>query len=60
MVEIFESYPKFYDFLINAARGWLPEEFGSQGWENSTAVHHAQLRYFDFWERYKADARKKS
>ena len=55
VVEIFESYPEFYSFLINASRGWLPEEFGSEGWENSTAVHHAQLHYFGFWERYQAE-----
>ena len=52
VVHIFESYPEFYDFLINDTRPWLPDEFGSPHWENTTAVHHAQLHFFGFWDRY--------
>ena len=55
VVEIFESYTEFHDFLINDTRAWLPEEFGTEHWENTKAVHHAQLHYFGFWERYNSD-----
>ena len=52
VAEIFESYPQFYDFLLNDTRPWLPDEFGSPHWENTPAVHHLQLHYFGFWDRY--------
>jgi hypothetical protein len=52
VVEIFETYPQFHDFLINDNRPWLPDEFGSPQWENTRPVHHAQLHYFGFWDRY--------
>lgn len=54
VVEIFASFPEFHDFLINDNRSWLPEEFGSTHWENSTAVYRKQMRFFGFWERIQA------
>jgi len=54
MVEIFESYPKFYDFLMNDSRPWLPDEFGSEHWSNTADVHRRQMEYFGFWDRYQA------
>ena len=54
VVQIFKSYPQFYDFLINDNRPWLPDEFGSEHWDNARAVHHAQLHFFGFWDRYQA------
>lgn len=53
IVEIFESYPKFHNFLINDNRAWLPDEFGSDHWENTPAVHRNQMQYFGFWDRYR-------
>ncbi len=58
VVEIFRSYPLFYDFLMNDKRSWLPDEFGTPSWESTTAVHQAQLHYFGFWEHYE-EANKK-
>jgi hypothetical protein len=54
VVQIFKTYPQFFDFLINDNRSWLPDEFGSEHWDNSRAVHHAQLHFFGFWDRYQA------
>lgn len=52
VAEIFETYPKFYDFLMNDNRAWLPDEFGSPGWSMSPKVHKLQLQYFGFLDRY--------
>jgi len=52
VLDIFATYPQFHDFLMNDNRSWLPDEFGSPQWESTTAVHHAQLHYFGFWDRY--------
>ena len=46
--EIFQSYAKFYDFLINDTRTWLPEEWGSDHWQNSHEVYRRQMAYFGF------------
>ena len=54
VVEIFKSYPQFYDFLLNDTRSWLPDEFGSPHWENTPAVHRLQMQYFGLWDRYQA------
>ncbi len=54
VVEIFKTYTEFYDFLLNDTRPWLPEEFGSEQWENKPAVHRLQMQYFGLWERYQA------
>ena len=54
IVEIYETYPQFHNFLMNEKRSWLPDEFGSPHWENSRSVHHKQLHYFGFWDRYQA------
>lgn len=48
--EIFQSYPKFYDFLINDSRSWLPDEFGSPQWTDTDDVHRRQMAYFGFEE----------
>ena len=55
VAEIFATYPEFYEFLMNDNRPWLPDEFGSPHWTNDQAVHHAQLHYFGFWDRYQAE-----
>ena len=54
VVQIFETYPRFHEFLMNENMSWLPDEFGSPHWENTTAVHRLQMQYFGFWERYQA------
>jgi hypothetical protein len=46
--EIFQSYDKFYDFLINDSRTWLPEEFGSEHWEHTSEVYRRQMAFFGF------------
>ena len=46
--EIFQSYPKFYDFLINDTRSWLPDEFGSEHWKHTPEIHRNQLAFFGF------------
>jgi len=48
VIEIFKSHPKFYDYLINSPRSWLPDEFGSDHWENSNEVYQRQMAYFGF------------
>jgi hypothetical protein len=48
VVEIFEGYPKWYEFLINDDRPWLAEEWGSEQWENTPDVHDQQMAYFGF------------
>jgi hypothetical protein len=48
VVEIFEGYPKWYDFLMNDDRPWLAEEWGSEHWKNSPDVYRRQMAYFGF------------
>ena len=48
VVEIFEGYPKWYEFLINDDRSWLAEEWGSEDWQNSPDVYQQQMAYFGF------------
>ncbi len=48
VIEIFKSYPKFYDFLINDSRRWLPDEFGSEHWKHTPEIHRRQMAYFGF------------
>jgi hypothetical protein len=48
VVEIFEGYPKWYDFLIKDDRSWLAEEWGSEHWENTNEVYDRQMAYFGF------------
>lgn len=48
--QIFQSYPKFYDFLINDSRSWLPDEFGSEQWQHTPEIHRRQMAYFGFEE----------
>jgi hypothetical protein len=56
IVEIFKSYPQFYDYLLNDGR-WLPEYFGSDHWQNSKQVHDKQLQFFGFAARYNRSGR---
>ena len=39
VIEIFKSYSKFCDYLITRPRSWLPDEFGSEHWENTSDVY---------------------
>lgn len=48
VVEIFEGYPEWYDFLMNDDRPWLAEEWGSEHWENTPDVYRRQMAYFGF------------
>ena len=48
VVEIFKSYPRFYKFLISNSPSWLPEEWGSDHWQNSHEIHSRQMAYFGF------------
>jgi hypothetical protein len=49
--EIFQTYPQFYDFLINDDRNWLPEEFGSEEWTDDKEVFERQMAFFGFEPR---------
>jgi len=46
VLEIFQSYKGFYDYLISYPDSWLAEEWGSQHWENSPDVYRRQMVYF--------------
>ena len=48
VVEIFEGYPEWYDFLINDDRPWLAEEWRSEHWQNSNDVYRRQMACFGF------------
>lgn len=54
IVDIFKSYPKCYDYLINDGR-WRAEYFGSDHWQNSNKVHVQQLQFFGLWNRYQRE-----
>ncbi len=48
VIEIFQSYPAFYDYLLSDGRSWRPDDFGSTHWENTPDVYRKQMAYFGF------------